>query len=73
MKVWFSVELPYSNGPYCLGGLPGMILGVTLENDEVFRKIEAKAVSFPKKDLSLEKVDFDEKVKYNDLCSLSYR
>ncbi len=41
--VWFSVDLPYSFGPWKLGGLPGLILkAVDDKNQYFFEAIEIK-------------------------------
>lgn len=41
--AWFTIELPFSDGPYIFNGLPGLIISIEdLKQDYVFNLIEVK-------------------------------
>ena len=64
VRVWFALSLPISNGPFLLGGLPGMILKVELLTKSSHRIIEAKSI-----ELNKEETIVIPKVKYKKVIS----
>jgi GLPGLI family protein len=51
VHAWFTNQIPIGDGPEGYGGLPGMILGLELNNDDVI--IEASSVTLSDSDLEL--------------------
>lgn len=52
VRVWFAPELPISNGPFLLGGLPGMILKVEMVGETSNRIIEATSIELNKSEIT---------------------
>lgn len=65
--AWFTPEIPVSNGPWKLGGLPGLILkAYDLKKHYSFEAIE---ISFPTERV-VEYFNYDERVKTNRMHAL---
>lgn len=65
-EVWFTSEIPISNGPDMYHGLPGMILEVASENRKIvaskidFQKVDASEIIAPKKGKKVSSAEYYE-------------
>ncbi len=72
IKVWFTTEIPISNGPYLFQGLPGMILKVEMSNWQVKRTIEAKEIVLNKTMKVIKPtIKADKEVGLDELCQIN--
>ena len=67
VRVWFAPGLPISNGPFLLGGLPGMILKVELNTKASHRIIEAKSIELNKEVvIDIPKTKFKKQISFKE-------
>ena len=71
IKVWFTTEIPISNGPYLFHGLPGMILKIEMSNWQVKRTIVAKEITLNKTaEIVIPTIKADKEVSFDELCQI---
>lgn len=56
IEAWYSPELPYPYGPLAFNGLPGIVLEVTIENEDMSRTFQANQILIRKKKHALKAV-----------------
>ncbi len=72
IKVWFTTEIPISNGPYLFQGLPGMILKVEMSNWQVKRTIEAKEIVLNKTmEVIKPNIKAEKEASFDELCQMN--
>lgn len=70
IKVWYSPEIPTSNGPYMFDGLPGMILRMECRNDEVLKILEATCIDYNGSFSNKIDNQLKDTIKFEELCNL---